>query len=156
MRILCAALVVLAATSSAPCAEENTSPFEQLRTFLKSPPGDIRQAGDMAKGIPAPPATKEIPENARRIALPKPSIDSQSLTSVLASRRSASPDSNPVSIATIPLETRSWLSPKIPPCRKSSLSPAIANPSSPARRLFWFGPPLPPAPSGNMPTAPTA
>ncbi|MFZ9920231.1 MAG: SagB/ThcOx family dehydrogenase [Terrimicrobiaceae bacterium] len=89
MRILCAALVVLAATSSAPCAEENASPFEQLRTFLKSPPGDIRQAGDMAKGIPAPPATKEIPENARRIALPKPSTDSQSLTSVLASRRSA-------------------------------------------------------------------
>ncbi len=83
---LCACTTLLA-EDSAP-KPLDALPYDQLRMFLKGYNGDWRPQSDREKGIPAPPATKSSPPDARRIALPKPAARSVDFKSLLESRRS--------------------------------------------------------------------
>lgn len=84
--LLCACTTLLA-EDSAP-KPLDALPYDQLRMFLKGYNGDWRPQSDREKGIPAPPATKSSPPDARRIALPKPAARSVDFKSLLESRRS--------------------------------------------------------------------
>ena len=95
---LCACTTLLA-EDSAP-KPLDALPYDQLRMFLKGYNGDWRPQSDREKGIPAPPATKSSPPDARRIALPKPAARSVDFKSLLESRRSVREFSkNPLALA---------------------------------------------------------
>lgn len=63
-------------------------PYDQLRMFLKGYNGDWRPQSDREKGVPAPPAAKSSPKEARSIALPPPAGRMVDFKSLLESRRS--------------------------------------------------------------------
>lgn len=82
---LCACTTLLSEDSAPKTLD--ALPYDQLRMFLKGYNGDWRPQSDREKGIPAPPATKSSPPDARRIALPKPAARSVDFKSLLESRR---------------------------------------------------------------------
>ena len=84
--LLCA-FTTLLAEDSAP-KPLDALPYDQLRMFLKGYNGDWRPQSDREKGIPAPPAAKSSPKEARSIALPPPAGRMVDFKSLLESRRS--------------------------------------------------------------------
>jgi len=83
---LCACATLLAEDSTPKPLDAFS--YDQLRMFLKGYNGDWRPQSDREKGIPAPPATKSSPADARRIALPPPASRSVDFKTLLESRRS--------------------------------------------------------------------
>jgi len=47
-------------------------PREQLRVLIKGHMGDWRTATDQRRGVPVPPVQRPVPDDAKRIALPRP------------------------------------------------------------------------------------
>src|SRR4051812_30189927 len=66
---LCVALIACDSRRAEPIRELNQIPIPQLRVFLKGYPGEWRPDSDRQQDRPAPPTTKAVPADAKRLPL---------------------------------------------------------------------------------------